>query len=233
MGKEFKIQVPQEIVRNKEVSDRAFVLLAKLIQAYYTQRTKDKDLTFEIRHKEIMHYTNLPNRKKFVDCLKELNKHGFIENEIGSLPKKNGLEITLSNKVIPELNKKQIFVQLENYILHRTIIEEVGHTGVRIMYYIMSWINYKQIGKDHCYASILKMSTELGMAEKTFIKYTKILEQLKFIKVVRHQAKPCYRDDKNGNEGLLFERLNNEYYLKIENVKKYIDKQSSLLHTEN
>lgn len=234
MGKDFKIQVPQSIVRNKDISDREFVLLAKLIQAYYTQPGNNKELTFTIDHKQIMHFTNLPNRKKFVECLKGLHQHGLIINEIKSLPKKNGLEITLSQIVIPELNKdkKQMFVQLESYVLHRNIIEKVGHTGVRILYYIMSFINYKQTGKDHCYASIIGMAEELGITEKTFIKYIKILEQIKFIRVKRHPAKPFYKDDKHGNEKLLFERLNNEYYIKHDNFKKYIEKQSSLLHTE-
>jgi hypothetical protein len=121
---------------------------------------------------------------------------------------------------------------LESYVLHRSIIEKVGHTGIRILYYIKSFINYKKIGKDHCYASIIAMSEELGITEKTFIKYIKILEQIKFIKVKRHPAKAFVKDDKNGNEKLLFERLNNEYYIKHENFKKYIEKQSGLLHTE-
>lgn len=232
MGKDFKIQVPQSIVRDKNISDRSFVLLAKLIHAYYTQTENPKKLTFAIDHKQFMYFTNLPNRKKFVDCLKELYKHGLITNEITSLPKKNGLEITLSSMVIPELNKKQLFVQLESYATHRSIIEKVGHTGVRILYYIMSYINYKQVGKDKCYASVVLMSNDLGMTEKTFIKYIQILEKVKFIKVVRHPAKPCYKDDKYGREGLLFERLNNEYYIKHDNFKKYIDKQTNLLHKE-
>lgn len=232
MGKDFKIQVPQSIVRDKNITDREFVLLAKLIQAYYTQPGDAKELTFVIDHKQIMYFTNLPNRKKFVECLKELYKHGLITNEIISLPKKNGLEITLSHDVIPGLNKNKLFVQLESYVLHRSIIEKVGHTGIRILYYIMSWINYKQLKKDHCYASEELMVKELGMTKKTFIKYIKILEQVKFIKVIRHPAKAFYRDDKYGNEKLLFERLNNEYYIKHENFKKYIDKQSSLLHIE-
>lgn len=232
MRKDFKIQVPQSIVRNKDITDREFVLLAKLIQAYYTQPGNEKELTFTIDHKQIMYFTNLPNRKKFVECLKELHKHGLITNKIQSLPKKNGLEITLSQNVIPELNKKQLFVQLESYVLHRSIIEKVGHTGVRVLYYIKSYINYKQLGKDHCYASEKLMANNLGLTEKTIIKYIKILEKIKLIKIKRYPAKTSYRVDKNGNENLLFERPNNDIYIKHENFKKYIDKQTTLLHTE-
>lgn len=231
MGKDFKIQVPQTIVRNKDISDRAFVLLGKLIHGYYTQKG-EKNLTFSIDHKYYMFITNLLNRKKFVECLKELYKHEIIENEIKSLPKKKGLSITLSSKVIPELNKKQIFVQLETYAIHRSIIEKVGHTGVRLLYYIMSWINYKMKDKDKCYASEERMAEDLGLTEKTIIKYIKILEKEKFIKVKRHPAKPILNEDKNGNQGMLFQRLNNEYKIKHDNFKKYIDKQTNLIHTE-
>ena len=230
MGKDFVIQIPQTIVRDKNISNRSFVLLAKLIQIYHIQPGDNKNLTFSIRHRDVMYYVNLPNRKKFVECLKELHSHKLIENEISALPKKNGLEITLSSKVIPKLNKGELFVQLENYILNKCIIDKIGHTGVRILYYIMSYINYREQGKDHCYASVASMSEGLGISEKTFIKYIKILEKVNFIKVVRHPARQSYMEDKNGVEGLLFERLNNDYYIKHDNFKKYIDKQSTLLN---
>ena len=233
MGKDFKIQIPQSIVRNKDISDRSFVLLAKLIQAYYTQPSDKKELTFAIPHKQIMYFTNLTNRKKFKECLDELYKHGLILNELPStLPKKNGLEITLSKDVIVGLTKKQIFVQLESYVLHRSIIEKVGHTGVRLLYYMMSYINYKTVGKDKCYASEKLMATDLGVTEKTIYNYIQILEKVKFIKVKRHPATPCYKVDKNGNENLLFERPNNEYRINHDKFKKYIEKQTNLIHTE-
>lgn len=231
MDNVFKVQIPQFIVRNGTISDRSFILLAKLIQTYYMQ-PGEKKLTFSINHKQMMYFTNLPNRKKFVECLKELYSHGLIENEITSLPKKNGLEISLSQVVIPELNKDSYFVQLENYVLHKYILEEIGHTGVRILYYIMSYINYKTLGKDKCFASVETMSNDLGITEKTFIKYTKKLEKVKFIKVKRHPVKMEYKDDKNGMENLLFDRLPNEYRIKHDNFKKFVDKQTTLIHTE-
>lgn len=233
MANVFKVQIPQHIVRNSNISDRAFVLLAKLIQAYYQQPGDNKQLTFTINHKLIMEYTNLPNRKKFVDCLKELHKQGYITNEIGNLPKKKGLEITLSKNVIAEFNKGQYFVQLEHYAIHKIVIEAIGHTGVKILYYIMSYINLRNPKKDKCFASVETIISDLGISNKTLKRYIDKMEKIKFIKVTRHKAETGYTLDKNGNENLLFyDRRPNEYRIRRDKFKPYIDKQLKLIYQE-
>ncbi|MBT2737630.1 hypothetical protein [Bacillus sp. ISL-7] len=62
----------------------------------------------------------------------------------------------------------------------------------------IKWINYTQVGKDHCYASVERMAKDIGTSEKTFIKYTGILETAKFIKVVRHDINLDNLVDKKG-----------------------------------
>lgn len=47
----------------------------------------------------------------------------------------------------------------------------------------MSFINYKQMNKNYAYPSEIRIANDLNMTEKTAIKYIKILEKLKFIKV--------------------------------------------------
>jgi hypothetical protein len=234
MANEFKIQIPQHIVRNSDpetelLTDKEFVLLAKLIQAYYTQPENSKQLTFEIPYKAFMHFVDINHKRTFKECLHGLFEKKMLTEEIVDLPRKGGLSISLSKNVIPEFNKGQLFVQLESFVLHRVIIEKVGHSGIRILYYIMSYINYTQTGKDHCYASVIRMSNDLGISEKTFIKYTTILEKVKLIRVVRHKPETNYKDDKNGNEGLLFNRWNNHYYINHDQFKKVIADSASLV----
>ncbi|MED3691282.1 hypothetical protein P4534_21180 [Peribacillus butanolivorans] len=222
MAKEFKIQIPQSIVRNPEINSKSFVLLAKLIQQYYKQRVDERNLTFTIKYyKKLMNFTDISDRRTFSDCLKVLNEKGLIESIIKPLPKNGELTVTLSSEVIPEFNKGQVFTQFEYWVLNMSVIEEVGHIGVRIMYYIMSWINYKKLGKDHCYASVIRMSKDLGIAEKTFISYTKRLEKLKFIKIVKFDSYTTVKDDKNGNENLSYDRWNNHYFIQQENIRKF------------
>lgn len=225
MAKEFKIQVPQEIVRNPEINSKSFVLLAKLIQQYYRQKNGERELTFTIKnYKMLLNFTNITDRRTFSDCLGILNEKGLIKSIVKPLPRNGELTVELSPKVIPELNKdkEQVFTQFEYWILNMSVIEEIGHTGVRIMYYIMSWINYKKVGKDHCYASVQRMSKDLGLSEKTFIRYTKQLEKLKFISVTRFDNYSSFKDDKNGNENLLLDRWNNHYFLNQNNIRKFV-----------
>lgn len=229
MTKIFQIQIPQSIVRSSEVTDKEFVLLAKLIQIYKSQAGK-KELTFTIiSYKKLMNFINLTDRRTFMTCLKGLYAKGIIVNKIERLPRNGKLTISLSPTVIPDLNEDQMFTQLEYHVLNMDVIEKVGHTGVRILYYLKSWINYKQVGKDHCYASVERMAKDLGISEKTFIKYIGLLEDVKFIKVKRFDPTTSYRYDKNGNESLLIERYNNHYFIKHENIIKFVEKSAKLI----
>jgi hypothetical protein len=199
LSNEFKIQIPQSIVRSNKITDKEFVLLAKLIQFYKSQSGDDKSLTFTIiSYKKLMNYINLTDQRTFMACLKGLNEKNYITNEMVRLPRNGKLTIMLSPIVIPDLNDEKLFTQLESWVINMSVIEMVGHTGVRILYYIMSWINYTQVGKDHCYASVERMAKDIGASEKTFIKYTGILEAAKFIKVVRHDINLDNLVDKKG-----------------------------------
>ncbi|PEJ32282.1 hypothetical protein CN689_14225 [Peribacillus butanolivorans] len=231
MVKEFKIQIPQDIVRNPDINSKSFVLLAKLIQQYNSQPEYTKSLTFTFKsYTKFMNFVDISNKNTFKKSLDDLIEKGLVTNEIKSLPRNGQLTITLCSDVIPELNKGQMFTQLESGVLNMSVIEEIGHVGVRILYYIKSWINYQKVGKDHCYASVERMAKDINLAEKTFIKYIKILEELKFIKVKRFDIRnENFKVDKNGNESLLLDRWNNHYFIKHDNIKKFNDKSNKLL----
>lgn len=220
-NKVFKVQIPQSIVRGSVIKDKEFVLLARLIQAYYT--TGKKDLTFTIEYNAVMHHSFIDNQRKFKECLINLQEDAkVLKMENKTLPRNGDLTITLSKKVIPELNEGMRFVQLESSVLNRAFIKKVGHTGIKILYHIMSYINYEQKGKDHCYASIERMSKEMGLSDKTFRKYLEGLEKGKFIRIVRHQAETDYFIDKNGNEGLLYDRWNNHIFIEHKSIEKFV-----------
>jgi hypothetical protein len=231
LSNDFKIQIPQSIVRSNEISEKEFVLLAKLIQYYKSQSGDEKSLTFTIiSYKKLMNYVNITDQRTFTACLNGLIKKRFITSEIiNRLPRNGKLTISLSPNVIPDLNEEKLFTQLESWVINMSVIEKVGHTGVRILYYLMSWINYTQRGKDHCYASVVRMANDMGISEKTFIKYKRILEAAKFIKVKSHDAHIDYKVDKNGNENLLLDRWNDHYFIEHDNIKKFAEKSVSLV----
>lgn len=219
-NKVFKVQLPQSIVRDSVIKDKEFVLLARLIQAYYTTGTKD--LTFTVDYNAVKHHSFIDNQRKFKECLENLESKKVLTMKNKTLPRNGNLTITLSKEVIPELNEGMRFVQLESTVLNRAFIKRVGHTGIKILYHIMSYINYEKKGKDHCYASIERMSTDIGVSDKTFRKYLDVMEKERFIKVIRHGAEANYFIDKNGNEGLLYDRWNNHYYIRPEIIAEFV-----------
>lgn len=226
----FKIQILQDIVRNNSftLSDKSFTLLAKLIQRYYS-KSGEKTLDVVIDHNAIMFHIDIMDKRTFKTCLNELYKCELIEYDIKTLPRKGDISITLSEKIIPELNRGSIFVQLESELLHRYIIQKIGHTGFRLLYYLKSYINYTKSGKDHCYASVLRITNDLKISKNTFIKYIETLEKIKFVKVKRFDVQVDMYYDDAGNEIHSFERFNNHYYIRHEKFKEYIGKQKERL----
>jgi hypothetical protein len=228
MGKDFKIQVPQYIVRNIgiTISDMSFVLLAKLIQVYYSQTKETKSLTFEFYHKTIMFYLNIGDNRTFKKYLYELYDAGLIVSEkVETLPTNENITITLSKKVIPEFNKGEMFTQLEGFVLNNLIIKKINYSGVRLLYYIKSFINYKKIGKEKAYPSEIRMENDLNITRKTIIEHLKLLEEIKFIKIKRYPSKVESNFNEYDQEIYTLKRPNNEYTINLENIKKYIEKR--------
>lgn len=231
MVKEFKIQLPTQIVRSNKFTAGEFILLAKLIQAYYTQSGDGKSLTYNIDHKAFMHFLFFKDNKTFKNNLEGLYKKKIIENEIDKLPRKGGLEITLNKLVIPEFNKKRgYFTQLPYFVLNREVIEAVGHVGVRLLYYYKSYINAKDYTKQFCFVAESTTAEDLSITEKTVIKYNKLLAARKFVKIEKHELNTNNEYTTiNGKDKLLFTKYNNHYILKMDNVEKFCEESRALL----
>lgn len=227
MAKEFKIQIPTQVVRSKKFTASEFVLLAKILQAYYKQPGKEKPLTFSIDHKAFMYYLFFKDNETFKKNLIGLFVKGVIESELYDkenqkikLPRKGGLQLTINKLIIPAFNKERgYFTQIPYYVLNREIIEAVGYVGVRLMYYYKSYINEREPLKQFCFVAETTTAEDLNITEKTVIKYNKFLKVKKFIKIEKHKLENSETYDENGK--LLFEKYNNHYFLRLENVSKY------------
>ncbi|WP_203289832.1 hypothetical protein [Metabacillus sp. cB07] len=227
--KDFKIQIPTQLVRSDKFTAAEFILTAKLLQAYYSQPGKDKPLEFAIDHKAFMHYLFFKGNNTFKKALNGLHNKKIIENKIEVLPRKGGLYIKLNKVVIPEFNKQRgYFTQLPYYVLSREVIEAVGHVGVRLLYYYKSYINAKEPLKQFCFVAEATAAGHLNITEKTVIKYNKYLKTRKFIKVEQHKLKENECEyDSNGK--LVFTKFNNHYFLRLDKIKEYCEEQSSSL----
>ncbi|MGD7051439.1 hypothetical protein [Sutcliffiella horikoshii] len=221
--KAFKVQIPTDIVRNNEYTAGEFTLLAKLIQAYYIPKVKN--LSLNIDHKALMFYLFIKDHDTFKKHLKGLFEKGAIKNEITTLPRKGPLVIELSDEIIPQLNKKGHFTQMQSNVLSRDVIEAVGYIGVRLLYYYESYINYKDIARRFCWIGEETTANDLGITEKTVIKYNKFLEKRKFIKIDKHKSENGY----NHNDQYVYFRYSNHYFIRHDKITEFCEKSSSLL----
>lgn len=232
MAKQFEIQIPTQVVRSKKITSSEFILIAKMLQAYYSQTGKEKSLTFSIDHKAIMYLLFFRDNKTFKKTLDGLYEKKLIENKVESLPRKGGLEITLNELVVPELNKKRgYFTQLPYFVLNREVIEAVGHVGVRLLYYYKSYINAKDNSKQFCFVAETTTAEDLNITEKTVIKYNKFLASRKFIKIEKHklQDNGFYSNDNK----ILFTKYNNHYFLRMDKIDEFCEEYRALLVQNN
>lgn len=221
--KVFEVQIPTEIVRSSEYTVGEFTLLAKLIQAYYMR--KDRKLTLQIDHRALMFYLTIKDNKTFKEHLKGLHKKKVIGDIPEQLPRKGALEITLNKEVIPELNKKGYFTQMPTNVLSKQVLDQIGSTGVRILYYYKSHVNTKEYTKQFCFVAEETTAEDLGIAEKTVIKYNKILEKNLFVKIDKHKSE----NEFNYKDKYVYHRYNNHYTIRQDKIDQFYEKSSALL----
>lgn len=223
----FNIQVPTEIVRNKNITALEFVLLAKIIQAYYLSGKKDE---FELLHKNLIFLLNIGDNNTFKKAYNNLVQQGYLIDEIDKLPRKGGIKVKVNLDIIPELNKNTTFTQVIKDILDKSVIDVVGYIGIRLIYYYQSYINNKVLNKGHCYASEDTITDHLGISRKTVIEYNKKLKQYKFVKIECHDLNDTGAYIRKGeSEMLVFTKYNNHYFVQEDKIKKYVSKRCGLL----
>jgi hypothetical protein len=221
----FKIQMRTDIVRNKNINALEFVLLAKLIQAYYLSGKKDE---FELQHKNLIFLLNIGDNNTFKKAYNHLFDQGHILNKIISLPRKNGLPVKINPEIIPELNK-DTFTQVTKDVLDKCVIDEIGYVGVRLIYYYQSYINKKE-KKDHCYASEDTIADHLGISRRSVINYNNKFKENKLVKIVAHELKETGEYVTKGNELVsVFNKYNNHYFVNEGKIEKFVARNSGYL----
>jgi Helix-turn-helix domain len=213
----FYIQIPTELIRNPNFSSAALYVYAKLIQRFYVFKKKYKK--FEIDHRQFMFYAGIKSNKKLKDVLNELYINKLIKNKIENLPRRGMIEIELDT-FFDSSSKNYYFTQLPVEILHKSILDEVGHQGIRLLFYFKSYINNWD---EFCYCSYKTIESETDMSENTIIKYCNLLQKKKFIKKQKHclEWNGEFIPDEFGNEKLNYTKYNNHYQIRYETINKY------------
>lgn len=213
----FNIQLPQNLVRNKDFSSTALYVYAKLVQRFYVYKQEYSEM--DIDHKQLMYYTGIKSNKKFKEVLNELYESKLIKNDITDLPRRGLIKVELDT-FFNSKKKDYFFTQMPVEVLNKGILDEIGFQGVRLLLYFKSYINNWD---EFCFCSYKRMTDELDMSENTLTKYIKLLKKKKFISVEKHELKSNgeYVEDEFGVDREQFTKYNNHYQIRYETIQKY------------
>ncbi|ARK30794.1 hypothetical protein [Halalkalibacter krulwichiae] len=221
----FKIQIASEVVRDKTINDKEFVLYVKLVQLYQRHGQREEYVIKE--YEQLMHFLKFKDNRTFKKCWNSLHKRGLIRNEIKNLPKTHPLPVRINPEYIPRKKENPIkFTQLTHRLIDRYVLDKIGYTGVRIMYYLESYIDRTKFLWDHyAYPSEELIAEDTGNSRTTIIKYIKILDKVNLMKVQRNYLESNGIDvtDK-GKEIETFIRWNNKYFVHDDKIAEKADK---------
>lgn len=216
----FKVQVPTNIVRSSSFNSTDFVLVAKLIQIYWTQKVDPKPFILTIDHTLLMHYLHMNDKRTLKKSLNVLYVNGVITNEITTLPKKQPINIHLNPNVI---TNKDVFTQLTYSLINKEMIQLIGYHGIRLLYYYESYINRKT-NNHFCFVSMETIQSHLNISRPTIIKTNEQLSKLKFIKIEKHEIENDWYTNGETKEVYQFSKYNNHYYVQTDKINNYKQK---------
>ncbi|EMI09230.1 hypothetical protein [Anoxybacillus gonensis] len=217
--KMFQIQIADRIIRSPKIDSTAFVLYGKLIQLYRLKGGVSD--TIEIDHAALKYFLNIKSNQKLKSALNALYSAKLIKTKIDALPKNQPLRIEINSffdlkKAGKTKEDRFTYTQMPYILLERSMIEKIGHAGVRLLYYFESYINRtKEFTKQFCFTSLVTIQKEIGLTENTILKYVDILKKNKLISVTKHKFEFAGYDDL---DNVVFTKYNNHYYVHIENI---------------
>lgn len=232
----FKVQIPNNLIRDNTLESTCFAAYAKLVHIY--QKDPQKRDVLVMNHSKFKNVIGVKSNQKLKAIFIELYDRKLIHNKIDSFPKIGNIEVKLNTffdakKCGKAKEDRFYFAQLPYLILSPLIINQIGHIGLRLLYYYQSYINGTK--RDFCFTSYELINKETGLSENTITKYNKILVSTKMLKIVKHKLGTDYeydRDDETGEDYLVYQRYNNHYYVQWEQILKYYNKQLKNIHND-
>jgi hypothetical protein len=226
----FKVQIDYRIIKNKDIDDKAFVLYCKLVQLYYK---KGRAAGLEVNHQKLMKLVGENSNKKFKQSIKTLFDHKLLKKEITTLPKNSMFKIELNpyfdKQKRKEEKKKTLkyqFAQLPVELLDVRVLERIGHTGVRLLYYYTCYTNQKL---KYAFPSYETIAEELGLSKTTIAKYNKILKKAKMLYIDKNEIEYIGYSEQN-DDGVFepqFTKYHNHYVVDVYNAIPLIIQQHS------
>lgn len=221
----FQIQIADKIIRSPQIDCVTFVLYAKLIQLYHLRGSQSD--TIEIDHAALKYFLNIKSNQKLKTAINTLYDAKLIRTKIDILPKNQPLQIEINSffdlrKTGKTKEDRFTYTQMPYILLERSMIEKIGHTGIRLLYYFESYINRtKPYHHQFCFTSLRLIHKEIGLSENTILKYIDILKKSKLITIKKHKLELAGYDEL---DKAYFTKYNNHYYVELENIHTLYEK---------
>lgn len=217
----FRIQILSDVIKDKRLAPIDFVLYAKITHLYNIHNKQEMTPFF---HSDVMSELLIRDNRTLKNSLKRLYDSGYILNEIHTFPKKLGIGIKFNPEHLVIEKEGVQFTQLPSEILHRRIVSEIGHIGVRLLYYYESHINRKT-SKNYAHPPEETTSIELNIDMKTVREYNSKLKSSGLVRIEGNEHEGYQEYKRKGESEVRFYRqFNNKYYVKLENFHKKVSK---------
>lgn len=207
MSKGGFIQIPHKVIRNPNINCTEFVMLMQLKYSSYTNGNVNE---FDVDLQKLKCAINIGDTRTIKKCLHTLYQNKYIVEEV-KIINKHPLHVILD---MEKLNEKP-FAQLSAKLLD--CIDQIDYIGVRLLYYYESYIVRSDVRKQYCYPSIETIVRNTGISKNTVTRYNELLVKSKLLKIEKHKLGTEY--SYNDNDDLIFDRYNNHYYVRVENIK--------------
>ncbi len=213
----FKIQILTEIIKDKRLKPIDFALYTKITHLYNIHQKQEETPFF---HSEVRSDLLIQDNRTLKNSLERLYECGYILNEIKSFPKKLGIGIKFNPDYLVVEKDDIMFTQLPSEIVSRRIVSEIGHIGVRLLYYYESYINRKTL-KNYAHPAEETTSFELNIDLKTVREYNSRLKSSGLVRIQTSKHEGYQEYIKKGESDVRYYRqFNNKYYVKLDNFHK-------------
>jgi len=199
------------IIRNEDdmdINSKEFLLY------YYLKilHDKQKSTSVELNHSQYMCKFGIKSNPTFKKMISNLYKNNLINTNIDSLPKSSLISVDLNEEYI----KKEPFTMIHVNLYY--LIKQIGHEGLRLMYYHESRINRNK-DNQYSYAGIRKIEKETKINRNKIIEYHDILKKIKLLKVEDNDLNWTGTYDEFDQE--IKTKYTNKYYPQLTNIENY------------
>lgn len=212
-GKVYMLQISNDIIRNQNgfnFNENEFALICSLKYCFFVNRCNEENNEVVFDYKMLMASGGVKHINTFKNYLQNLKKQNIIMNDEIKIDRKGRLPLLINDGLI----KGKTFTSMPVKLMNRMI--EITRIGFRLMFYYQSFINTRDdSNKIYAYPSIKKICDDLRLSKKTVIKYNKLLEKNKLLRVEPSKIKFEGYDLENIP---IFQKHNNHYYVLLENI---------------